>query len=259
VRRWRSTHFVILNCLPVVKFLLIPSCFRGCCLSLSCPPVAKTPQRQEEENDAVAEEDAASGMTRRNSSDSLPSSGCTHMNTSFSSFTAGATTTPPSTNNVQQVQLFDLDEAMMGSELKDRSAGMFGDHHQPEENTSFSSFTAGATTTPPSTNNVQQVQLFDLDEAMMGSELKDRSAGMFGHQPEENDDDDDDDPFADDSSAVFDVDEDFLLLDSDDLSTSSDVQVQEALRGLTLEAKMSLVELVRSNSIGQISGLLLVA
>jgi hypothetical protein len=202
-------RFLFLNCRPVIKFLLIPF-FWGCPPPLSCPPVATAPQCQEEDKNAVAEdaEDAASGLTRRNSSDSLPSSSCTHMNTSFSSFAAGATSTPPSTNNnVQQVQLFDLDEAMMGSELKDRSAGMFGDHHQPETN------------------------------------------------------DDDDDPFADDCSAVFDVDEDFLLLDtsSDDLSTTSDVQVQEALRGLTLEAKMSLVELVRSNSIGQISGLLLVA
>lgn len=54
------------------------------------------------------------------------------------------------------------------------------------------------------------------------------------------------DPFADDNSAVFDIDEDFLF--DDNLSIGS-AGVQEALRGLTLEAKLSIVELVRSNSI----------
>jgi hypothetical protein len=192
--RWRWSIFsFFLNCRAVSKFLLIP-CFRG---SLVSPAVAKATQRQEEN----AAGDAATGLTRGNSSDSLPSTSCTHLNTSFSSLAAsGAATTAPCSNNAQQVQLFDLDEAMMGSQLKDRSAGIFG-----------------------------------------------------GANNNENDD-----PFADDCSAVFDVDEDFLLLDSDNHSTTSDVQ--EALRGLTLEAKMSLVELVRSDSIGQISsGLLLAA
>jgi hypothetical protein len=194
---------------------------------------------------AAEQETTASGLTRGNSSDSLPSN-CTtnnnnihHHDLNASGSTAEGTATPPSP--VKATHHFDIDEAAE-SQLKDRSVALFG--------TNNSGSTAEGTATPPSP--VKATHHFDIDEAV-ASQLKDRSVALFGHSKKNKDDghdDDEDDPFADDSSAVFEVDEDFLLLDdSDNLSTTS---VQDALRGLTLDARMSLVELVRSNSVGHL-------
>jgi hypothetical protein len=214
-------------------------------VSLSLSPVNNNNSRIEHAAGASAAETTTSGLTRGNSSDSLPSN-CTtnnnnihHHDLNASGSTAEGTATPPSP--VKATHHFDIDEAAE-SQLKDRSVALFG--------TNNSGSTAEGTATPPSP--VKATHHFDIDEAV-ASQLKDRSVALFGHSKKNKDDghdDDEDDPFADDSSAVFEVDEDFLLLDdSDNLSTTS---VQDALRGLTLDARMSLVELVRSNSVGHL-------
>lgn len=88
-----------------------------------------------------------------------------------------------------------------------------------------------------------RVQVLDIDAAV--EDLNKRAAVGAGSSGVG----DAEDPFADDCSAVFDVEEDAFL--DDNLSIGS-AAAQEALRGLTLEAKLSIVELVRSNSINQI-------
>jgi hypothetical protein len=195
---------------------------------------------------AAEQETTTSGLTRGNSSDSLPSNCTTNNNNNIQHHHGlNDAATPPSP--VKATHHFDIDEAAE-SQLKDCSVALFGtNNHHNAVNASAS--TTEGTATPPSP--VKATHHFDIDEAV-ASQLKDRSVALFGHNKKKNkdDDDDEDDPFADDSSAVFEVDEDFLLLDDcDNLSTTS---VQDALRGLTLDARMSLVELVRSNSVGHL-------
>jgi hypothetical protein len=223
-------------------------------VSLSLSPVNNNNSRIEHAAGASAAETTTSGLTRGNSSDSLPSN-CTtnnnnihHHDLNASGSTTEGTATPPSP--VKATHHFDIDEAAE-SQLKDCSVALFGPNNDNNHHNGLDA--SGSTTevaaTPPSP--VKATHHFDIDEAV-ASELKDRSVALFGHNKKKNkdDDDDEDDPFADDSSAVFEVDEDFLLLDDcDNLSTTS---VQDALRGLTLDARMSLVELVRSNSVGHL-------